>query len=350
MVPVSIKLKTTVKTTKGICIVRKAERMLMNERIRSINHTITMLNCQIYTCMNILEGMINREVMEECHDFINHIRERRHSQTMERQKKKFEMLWQINTGGHPNIHNGGDGYHQENGTEVTSSEETERTTTSGKTTTTAVNNHKVNQVHNLSKTPPTGMQEKALAHGPNFVVVAREPPVSEYISQIERVCQQLKQGKVEELRAETKQIFMNIQPPKPNIRKEEAKAKQDLKRDKERIVLTAGKEVSMVVMYKDDYIRKSEELLHQLTYKELPTDPTTKHKNRLISLLKTNKSEGGIENITYKRLYPTGAGSPKYYGLPKIHKTCVPLRPIISSRGSATYETVKELAKILKPW
>ena len=48
-------------------------------------------------------------------------------------------------------------------------------------------------------------------------------------------------------------------------------------------------------------------------------------------------------------MYPTEAGSPKYYGLPKIHKTGVPLRPIISSMGSATYETAKELAKILKP-
>ena len=105
----------------------------------------------------------------------------------------------------------------------------------------------------------------------------------------------------------------------------------------------------MVVMDKEDYIKKSEELLHQPTYKELPSDPTTKHKKRLISLLKTNKSEGGIDNITYKRLYPKGAGSPKYYGQPKIHKTCVPLRPIISSRVSATYEIAKELAKILKP-
>ena len=36
-------------------------------------------------------------------------------------------------------------------------------------------------------------------------------------------------------------------------------------------------------------------------------------------------------------------------GYPKYTKAGVPLRPIISSRGSATYETAKELAKILKP-
>ena len=56
-----------------------------------------------------------------------------------------------------------------------------------------------------------------------------------------------------------------------------------------------------------------------------------------------------MNNNTYKRLYPTGAVSPKYYGLPKIHAAGVPLRPIISNRGSATYETAKELAKIIKP-
>ena len=203
-------------------------------------------------------------------------------------------------------------------------------------------------VYNLSKTPLTEAQEKVLAHGPNFVIATKELPVSEYILQIERVCQQLEQGKAEELRGEIKQIFKKTQPPKPNITKEEAKAIQELKRDKERVILTADKGVSMVVMDKEEYIQKSEELLHQPTYKQLPSDPTTKHKNRLISLLKTIKSEGGIDNITYKRLYPTGAGSPKCYGQPKIHKQGVPLRPIISSKGSVTYESAKELAKILK--
>ena len=105
----------------------------------------------------------------------------------------------------------------------------------------------------------------------------------------------------------------------------------------------------MVVMDKEKYIKKSEELLKQPTYKEVTTDPTTKYKNGLINLLKFIKAEGGINNNTYRRLYPTGAGSPKYYGLPKIHKAGIPLRPIISSRGSAAYETAKELAKILKP-
>ena len=40
---------------------------------------------------------------------------------------------------------------------------------------------------------------------------------------------------------------------------------------------------------------------------------------------------------------------PKFYGLPKIHKPGIPLRPIVSSCGYVTYGVAKELAKILKP-
>ena len=47
--------------------------------------------------------------------------------------------------------------------------------------------------------------------------------------------------------------------------------------------------------------------------------------------------------------YPTGASTPKYYALPQVHKEGITLRPIISSRGAATFESAKELARILKP-
>ena len=70
---------------------------------------------------------------------------------------------------------------------------------------------------------------------------------------------------------------------------------------------------------------------------------------KMISLLKKIKTEGGMDEATYRRLYPTGASPPKFYGLPKVHKSGMPLRPIVSSIGSVTYETSKELSRILKP-
>ena len=92
LIPVSIKLKTKVQTPKGNFIIRKAEKMLMNERIRSINSTISMFNCQIDTCIDTLESIFSKDVMKKCHEFLNYIRERRHFKTMEKQKKNFEKL------------------------------------------------------------------------------------------------------------------------------------------------------------------------------------------------------------------------------------------------------------------
>ena len=61
------------------------------------------------------------------------------------------------------------------------------------------------------------------------------------------------------------------------------------------------------------------------------------------------KNQTGLDNNTYKAMYPTGCGAPKCYGLPKIHKLDTPLRPIVSSCGLVTYGVAKELTKIFKP-
>ena len=100
------------------------------------------------------------------------------------------------------------------------------------------------------------------------------------------------------------------------------------------MVLTVDKGVSFVVLDKEEYIQKAQHLLNQSNYKSVTTDPTTKHKNKLIALLKTIKSQGGMNDYLYKRLYPTGTCSPKFYGFPKVHKDGIPLRPIVSSVGS----------------
>ena len=44
-----------------------------------------------------------------------------------------------------------------------------------------------------------------------------------------------------------------------------------------------------------------------------------------------------------------GCSTPKFYGLPKIHKPDTPCRPIMSSHGYVTYGVAKVLIKILKP-
>ena len=104
----------------------------------------------------------------------------------------------------------------------------------------------------------------------------------------------------------------------------------------------------MVIMDRQDYISKANNLLSQNTYRSISLDPTNTIKNKLINILKRVKSQTGLNNQMYKAMYPTGCVPSKFYGLPKIHKPDTPLRPIVSSCGSVIYGVANELAKILK--
>ena len=121
-----------------------------------------------------------------------------------------------------------------------------------------------------------------------------------------KVYQKLTPGEADELRVEVKAILKETPPPRHNLTKEEQKAIGKLKRDKTRVILTANKGVSLVVMDKEQYVTKAEELLNQPTYMTIQSDPTTKYKNELISLLKSIKTESGMSEALYRRLYPTG--------------------------------------------
>ena len=55
VIPVSIRLKSNIKTPRGLYIIKRAERSLLNERIRSINNMIITLKIQKDTCMDQLK-------------------------------------------------------------------------------------------------------------------------------------------------------------------------------------------------------------------------------------------------------------------------------------------------------
>ena len=60
-------------------------------------------------------------------------------------------------------------------------------------------------------------------------------------------------------------------------------------------------------MDKSDYIRKMKELLENTkTFRPLNMDPTNKQKGKLINILRRIKTGSGIEDTTYRRMYPTG--------------------------------------------
>ena len=107
-----------------------------------------------------------------------------------------------------------------------------------------------------------------------------------------------------------------------NLNPAQCRALTQLKQDNTRVVLTVDKGVAMVIMDQQECNNKAQALLQDTnTYKVLPKDPTPQLKNKLINLPKDIKQSGGLSIQKYKHLYPTSAVPPKFYGLPKIHKT-----------------------------
>ena len=86
------------------------------------------------------------------------------------------------------------------------------------------------------------------------------------------------------------------------------------------MVLTVDKGVAMVIMDRQDYTNKSKQLLNQPTYRAICQDPTNTIKNKLINILKRVKNHTGLDNVTYKSMYPTGC-VPKILWAPKNPQT-----------------------------
>ncbi len=62
-----------------------------------------------------------------------------------------------------------------------------------------------------------------------------------------------------------------------------------------------------------------------------------------------NNHKSIFSDRDYDSIYPTSASIPVLYGLPKIHKDGIPLRPILSMVGSFNHGFAKYLANILDP-
>ena len=116
------------------------------------------------------------------------------------------------------------------------------------------------------------------------------------------------------------------------------------------VFLKPDKGNGIVVMNKEDYISKANELLSDSTkFKVLANDNTVYLENKLNRLLLNLKKNGYITNECYLSLHASGSKPGSFYGLPKIHKMGNPLRPIISGIGTPCHKTAAYLAKYLAP-
>ena len=136
--------------------------------------------------------------------------------------------------------------------------------------------------------------------------------------------------------------------PRNNINIQEMAAIKSLKRDKDIRIIQADKGNCTVVLNEVDYQSKLNTLLQSGVYEPIEKDPTLKIERRIRCLLSKHKTS--LPTRVKQSLSPYYTKPPHLYGLPKIHKPDIPLRPIISSIGSPCYALAGYLLKILRPF
>lgn len=118
-----------------------------------------------------------------------------------------------------------------------------------------------------------------------------------------------------------------------------------LKEHPEIIVTKSDKGGVTVVMNKQDYIDLSyNQLSDERYYKMIPRDPTNTIEQKINKTISSLKNNHFIDERVAKSLMSYDSVCPKFYGLPKIHKPELALRPIISSINSPS----TRLSKFLK--
>ena len=145
-----------------------------------------------------------------------------------------------------------------------------------------------------------------------------------------------------------------------NLSPEERQAIEDLAENKSIVITKSDKGNGVVIQNKSDYIKKVNELLikdnkfKRIEYNKkdktgTQRDITIDRENKLQCLLRKLKKEKKISQEVYDRVMPCGSRAGVLYGLPKVHKTGAPIRPIISAVQTYNYKLAKFLDEILKP-
>ena len=138
------------------------------------------------------------------------------------------------------------------------------------------------------------------------------------------------------------------------IPEEERKILEKLYKNPDIVILRQDKGRGVVILDKTVYISKGESFLGGPEFEKLNNDPTKTFQRQVQETLLGMKKK--FTKKIYKKLYPSSSRPGLYFGLAKVHKlkgssdvNQLPMRPVISNIGTATYELSKYLAELLRP-
>ena len=208
LIPVSIRLKLIKGkqfiSTNARKIIERAERQLMQGRVRTINNTIQASEDNGNNDKTRLASIVTQVDLDRCVNFIEKVRQDRCNKVKDRQVRKFELP----SSGNKTIQ---DSNHNSNNNRLTQRCNEARLDNNKQ----LVSDKDINKwVINLSKAELTPAQKAVLAKGPNYAISPINIPNLEYITVIETIGQKLKEDDASELKVDRNAILKKDKHPK----------------------------------------------------------------------------------------------------------------------------------------
>lgn len=133
-----------------------------------------------------------------------------------------------------------------------------------------------------------------------------------------------------------------------NITRNETRALWNLRNNKNIVIKKADKSAGIVIMNKIDYEQKINDMLNDVTtYTLTNINDTAQIKEEADEILINLCSQDFISTKQLRNLVDFTAVCPVFYGIPKVHKTNTPLRPIVSQVDGPTSAISKYVDKLL---
>ncbi|CAF1615034.1 unnamed protein product, partial [Didymodactylos carnosus] len=222
-------------------------------------------------------------------------------------------------------------------------------------------NYKSQLVHNLSSYVLTPNEERLLQRGWKFCIENKVSNMMNFMTEIELNAYTLKpviSASVFKVFCRDFYLFssqmMKVSKRKNirNVSDAEYEAIQSLKSNTDIVVMKADKGNCIVILDKKDYVRRACEILQLDQFESVTRRAGLLHlhnrEKQMNDYIRTHLHDKQLIGTSlFMRLHSTSASFSTFYGLPKIHKNNYPLRPIISSIGSYSYELSKHLANII---
>ena len=226
-------------------------------------------------------------------------------------------------------------------------------------------------IHNHSSYTLSDVEKSLLAKGLNFALPPQRIDLANYLTPFELLYKEVKGNSIlarhelDLLKVDMKKIayssFKKYNFLKElNLCREEYQALKNLSSNKDIVIQKSDKGNSVVIVNRDDYIKKMQEMVDDESKFEKVKVKEGKDYNFMVKekatvdkILADLVKKKSIDEDQRKRLSPDGPTPARLYGSPKIHKPLVDglpkYRPIISQIGSSTYKLAKFLLDFVKP-